>query len=371
MGALLIQQVGVEELRAPSTVNFARSAPALISSCFDGRLNACAVQGQYEEAEKVFVSGIRYFPDEASLYTNAAIAASQQTDASAWQRGLVHGREALQRQPDDSRTHHVVGNLQQQLGRASLAEQHFARADKIASGLPPRRAGPPRPSFDAVLDAAGPAMEVHLLSHDPFVLVVDNFVKPAEVAWIRNNAAPKLSESFTYAAHDQSVRQSQTAWLGPHEHSTLTALENRLLALLGLRFVDVAHAELQVVQYEQGGYYRSHLDTSSWHPRDITALYYLTTVQTGGGTAFQNVSAEMGDLLDSTRKQPCFDSTHHAEASEPQDHGAIVPAVAGRAVIFYNTRKDGQMDTAAYHAGCQIIKGEKWIANHWLTLRHA
>lgn len=36
------------------------------------------------------------------------------------------------------------------------------------------------------------------------------------------------------------------------------------------------------------------------------------------------------------------------------------------AVLFYNQDPDGNMDKAAIHAGCPVLRGTKWAANLWV-----
>lgn len=79
-----------------------------------------------------------HFPDDASLLTNAAIAASQSPVPSRWHSGLNYGLRALQVDPSTAQAHHVVGNLYQQVGNEAAAEQHFARASlQVQTGLDP------------------------------------------------------------------------------------------------------------------------------------------------------------------------------------------------------------------------------------------
>ena len=45
----------------------------------------------------------------------------------------------------------------------------------------------------------------------------------------------------------------------------------------------------------------------------------------------------------------------------------------GTAIMWYNNLIDsesgllGNLDVNSVHGGCDVIKGEKWIANNWLT----
>ena len=44
---------------------------------------------------------------------------------------------------------------------------------------------------------------------------------------------------------------------------------------------------------------------------------------------------------------------------------------AGRAVMWYNHHVDrgylGPLDVRSLHGGCNVKKGRKWIANHWMS----
>ena len=46
----------------------------------------------------------------------------------------------------------------------------------------------------------------------------------------------------------------------------------------------------------------------------------------------------------------------------------------GTAILWYNHLRDektgwhGRLDEMTYHGGCDIIKGEKWIANNWINI---
>lgn len=51
----------------------------------------------------------------------------------------------------------------------------------------------------------------------------------------------------------------------------------------------------------------------------------------------------------------------------------VLPPKKGTAIMWYNNFIDpdsgllGEVDRSTYHGGCDVIKGEKWIANNWLT----
>ena len=51
----------------------------------------------------------------------------------------------------------------------------------------------------------------------------------------------------------------------------------------------------------------------------------------------------------------------------------VVRPKKGTAIMWYNNFIDpdsgllGELDRYSIHGGCDVIKGEKWIANNWLT----
>ena len=47
-------------------------------------------------------------------------------------------------------------------------------------------------------------------------------------------------------------------------------------------------------------------------------------------------------------------------------HGLVVKPRRGDALLFWSLSLDGNMDTSSLHAGCPVVKGEKWTATKWL-----
>ncbi|KAL9974815.1 hypothetical protein ACROYT_G011902 [Oculina patagonica] len=152
---------------------------------------------------------------------------------------------------------------------------------------------------------------------------------------------------------------------------------------------------LQVVYYDQNGHYHAHFDSethektevacchqqteelmmSFQHPcrlcRYVTILYYLNDVEAGGETAFpvaDNETLDMEYLKDSRGDLDYFNLSHNCHAGN-----LVIKPRKGTAVMWYNHFMDeesswlGKMDEYSLHGGCDILKGEKWIANNWIT----
>jgi len=133
----------------------------------------------------------------------------------------------------------------------------------------------------------------------------------------------------------------------------------------------------QVVQYEPGGHFLSHYDYidatdlpgneyyGNGGNRMITLLVYLNDVEEGGYTSFPGANPDYNKLpmseKDNLGQSVCTNSSMKALNVGPKK---------GNAVIFYNLEEKGHMqgilDPATHHMGCDVVKGEKWIINHWI-----
>lgn len=112
----------------------------------------------------------------------------------------------------------------------------------------------------------------------------------------------------------------------------------------------------QAVNYGIGGQYDIHPDVNGYHPypnqsnsiidshklwyslvgdREATFMAYLSTVETGGGTAFP--------LL-----------------------GVRTSPIPGDAVFWNNMFSDGKADYLSVHGGCPLVLGSKWVTNKWI-----
>ena len=78
-------------------------------------------------------------------------------------------------------------------------------------------------------------------------------------------------------------------------------------------------------------------------------------VTKGGGTQF-----------------PFANVTTEVEGGKPNGAskagGLIVKPKKGMAVLFYNYTPSGAADRDALHAGLDVMEGEKWAANQWVTM---
>lgn len=188
-------------------------------------------------------------------------------------------------------------------------------------------------------------------------------------------------------------RYSQQAWLRQDRNADpiLRRLLARIQKLTQLpRKVIQAGEWMQVVQYDPFGHYHGHLDSNpsqdfsipcchqnhfGYHDcricRFITILYYLNDVEEGGETAFllaDNSTVTPQDLESDNATTDEFNLSVNCHMAN-----LVIPPKKGTAIMWYNNFIDpesgmlGPVDRYSLHGGCDVIKGEKWIANNWLT----
>lgn len=179
-------------------------------------------------------------------------------------------------------------------------------------------------------------------------------------------------------------RNSQQTWL---DHRKIKGLNDRVAALTKLpRAVIEESEELQVVHYHPEGHYHCHHDSQDFEPnvpccafrdrshcrlcRYITVLYFLNDVEEGGETAFPvaDNATFSSEAWAKITKFRCDLSKHCHKAN------LFVKPRKGTAILWYNHLRNektgwhGRLDEMTYHGGCDIIKGEKWIANNWINI---
>jgi prolyl 4-hydroxylase len=212
---------------------------------------------------------------------------------------------------------------------------------------PPRlRRGPRIATFDRTI-------EVVARADKPMMAALAGVMTPEECAQLVELARPRLEPSTVADARTgKDVVSAQRTSLGMF----FRPMENDLVARLDRRFAEVTGlpAEngegLQILYYAVGAEFPPHFDfvqpsneankesIARSGQRVSTLITYLNDVEEGGETAFPNV-------------------------------GWTVYPKRGNAVYFEYCNSRGQVDPRTLHAGCPVLRGEKWIATKWMRER--
>ncbi|XP_071949893.1 transmembrane prolyl 4-hydroxylase-like [Antedon mediterranea] len=193
----------------------------------------------------------------------------------------------------------------------------------------------------------------------------------------------------------KKTRISDQVWVDHNSDELFDELKKRLVSLTGLskKIVDLGE-KMQIVHYDVGGHYHAHYDSEMIDNKQcintrlldgveesvkldfnkyrmcryVTVMYYLNDVEEGGETAFpvaDNVTFHRKYMAGNT----ITDLSNHCE-----DANVVVKPKKGKAVMWYNhvLNEDigwiGDIDVYSLHGGCDIKRGDKWIANHWLPV---
>lgn len=179
----------------------------------------------------------------------------------------------------------------------------------------------------------------------------------AIVALARARLAPSgLALRAGEKEEDQAgVRTSSGTFLTGSEEPTgaLEWVQQKMARVTGL---PVENGEaFNVLRYRNGQQYQAHMDT--FDPKEFgpqatnrvaSFLLYLTDVEEGGETVFPQENG----VTRTSRFDECV--------------GLKVKPRKGDALLFWSMTPDRKIDANALHAGCPVIKGEKWVATKWI-----
>lgn len=204
-----------------------------------------------------------------------------------------------------------------------------------------------------VIDIDGHEVRVMMHQNKPPIIVFENVLTAEECDELINLARPKIRKSKVVDNNTgESVYDTYRKSSGSHfeigENELIQKIEKRVATLMNQ---PIENGEgFQILNYQIGGEYKPHYDYFDPHlkgskphlrkggQRVATMVIYLNDVEEGGGTAFPEV-------------------------------GLTVNARKGSAVYFEYCNSKGQVDKMSLHAGCPVIKGEKWILTKWVHER--
>ncbi len=335
-------------------------------------------QGKKLDAEAAWRRAIKLKPEYAEAHYNLAIILSERGDEHL-PEAQKHCELAIAHRDGYAAAHHLLGNIFASLQRPDDAREHYQRAEALAGGGSTSSGGGGTPAAAAPAAAPfrwdgvevghtrklklpdGTTWVMETLALQPLVLRVDNFLTDDECDRIVALARPRLKGSLVMGDASKAERTSSSVFLGAAEDTLLSELQRRLAALTQLPLPQVQRSEdLQVVHYSTNATFGMHHDSSKFHARLLTAFYYLNDVPSGGETAFPAADGAMGPEEAMKLMEPAASGA-----------GLVVKPRRGSALLFYNHDEAGAVDPSAVHAGCRVLEGEKWGANHWVLVNAA
>ena len=433
--------------------------------------------GRNQDAQRHFEHAIELDSKNAQAHFNLAVILTSKLNQHA--KALKHCALAIKFDDQNYKAYHLMGNIMQNLGKDSEAERYYGIADNLAKELDPnyvsisttgdsaisaehnedvevgyvRKISQRVFSVDQPAASASSGLQIQLHSTEPLVLTVDDFLSSEECDYIVAKSKAMLQPSFTMGNSvklSDTYQQQQDGGSGKSDSSTIDAkfivdqedsmlfrssyntwlsIDEKLQSIqmklsellkLPLPYIQRHSEDLQVVRYFLGGQFKVHQDSSAFHSRLCTILFYLNDISAktspasegdpditatkdecrGGGTWFPYASSITNEGL-STAGVENIDTavlkalnTYEAiqDSKEPLNKtllpGVTVEPKKGRVAIFFNYRlSDDQLDPLAVHAGLPLelvtannqedMKNcrpretkkedyEKWVANYWI-----
>ncbi|XP_056600677.1 prolyl 4-hydroxylase subunit alpha-2-like [Triplophysa dalaica] len=167
----------------------------------------------------------------------------------------------------------------------------------------------------------------------PRIVRYHDMISDKEIEILKNLSRPYLSRSQTGLGTVSNIRISQSVFLKV-DNIVVVRVNQRIADATGL---SMETAEPLLVQnYGTGGRYEPHYDAGDdQNERIATFLIYMSDVEIGGATVFPKA-------------------------------GVALQPKKGSAVFWYNLHKNGDLDFRTEHAGCPVLRGNKWVANKWI-----
>lgn len=210
------------------------------------------------------------------------------------------------------------------------------------------------------------AYTTQIVSTDPLVIYIHDFLSAEEITWLLASGEPLFKPSMTTKHGRRTRDKSRTSWSAglpasdPAAQCVISRAETFMGAMLSPGKDEIGPPQL--VRYSEGQKFDLHYD---WYPRPQLAgdrrkwnrpasfFAVLEDGCEGGETWFPNVTAAaeqrhgMGDLW-----------------REHDEGGLAFKPVAGNALFWVNM-KDGVGDERTRHAGLPVKGGMKTAMNIW------
>jgi len=183
--------------------------------------------------------------------------------------------------------------------------------------------------------------DLNVLSDDPWIITIDNFINDLEISTILELLDGKFSQDINML----EWRTSSNAWCDSdcNDHEVMKSLTNKIVDLTSIPHDNYEY--FQVLKYQIDERFDPHHDSETsdqnrvYGPRVLTLLMYLNDVEEGGETYF--------DELD-----------------------VMVTPKKGRALLWTNVQNSNPnlVDLRTRHEAKPVINGVKYVANRWIHL---
>jgi prolyl 4-hydroxylase len=192
----------------------------------------------------------------------------------------------------------------------------------------------------------------------PWVITLDSFLTKEEAermielgsieGYKRSSDIGDMNVDGTFGETVGDGRTSTNAWCQTSSCYNDTIARRVMDRITNLTNIPEENSEyLQILQYEQGQYYREHHDFIEFEverrqgPRMLTVYIYLNDVESGGGTNFPRL-------------------------------GLTVMPKQGRCLIWPSVMNDNpeEKDERTNHQALEVVKGTKYGVNAWLHRRN-
>jgi len=196
----------------------------------------------------------------------------------------------------------------------------------------------------------------NVLTDAPWIITLDRFVTDEEAdrlielghdeGYERSKDVGERLPDGTYGEDENEGRTSENAWCVGEcfKDPLVKSISEKITNVTGIP--DENSENLQILKYELNQYYESHHDYIEYQqkrpcgPRVLTFFLYLSDVEEGGGTKFNDL-----DLIVEPKK--------------------------GKALLWPSVLNEdpNEKDFRTHHEAMPVIKGRKFATNAWLHLR--
>ncbi|KAG0648379.1 putative prolyl 4-hydroxylase 10 [Hyphodiscus hymeniophilus] len=220
----------------------------------------------------------------------------------------------------------------------------------------------PQADFASHYSCMPPVHTVRILSYEPLILHIENFLTETERKYLHQLATPHYKNSTTYTLNGTEIasgaRTSTSAFL-PFDDGVVSCITQRAAEFQG--FESVANVEsIQATKYEEGQQFKPHYDWFLPKERNLslnrasTFFAILAANCTNCGTIFPRL------LYDWEREDEKL-----CKYVECGQKSLVVKPIPGSAIFWRNLHENGTGNKLTWHAGLPVLDGTKVGLNIW------